>query len=164
MAFTLVGQLAERLDNVGLLVAQIRRAPWIVDFEQKHGRRLPASFRYLVTRYAFRPFEWGSVLFFGNAETDHPCNLHIAATQDQAMWPTLRHAGMIQLGRPHTGGYDPICLGSSSVRREPSIIQVDHESILVNGRIKIVREIVPNFLALAELLMADGSGPCALEG
>ena len=163
MAFKLIEHFAARLQSTGVLTGSIGRAPWIDDFERKLERRLPPSFRHLVTRYTFRPFDWGPVLLFGNSEMNDALNLHVAAVQDQTMWQVTRQAGMIPFGRPHTGSYDPICFGHGTSRRESPIIQLNHESILVKGRAKIIKDIAPSFLALVELLMTDGSGPVAVD-
>lgn len=163
MTFKGIEPFVERLQSAGVLTGSVGQAPWIDDFERKLERRQPPSFRHLVTRYTFRPFEWGAVLLFGNSEMDDALNLHIAAVQDQAMWQVTRQAGMIQFGRPHTGSYDPICFGRGTSRRESPIIWLDHEPILVKGRAKIIKDVAPSFLALVELLMTDGSGPVAVD-
>ena len=127
------------------------------------GRRLPGSFRHLVTHYAFRPFEWGPISFFGNSETYELSSLHIAAMRDEAIWAITRGAGFVSFGRPEPANYDPICFAPSTSDRESPIVQLDHEVILIDRRIKIVREIAPSFVVMAERLTSDGSSPIAIE-
>ena len=163
MVFKLIDRFAERLDAADLLIGSINNAARIEEFEAILERRLPASFRDLVTRYAFRPFEWGPISFFGNSETYELFSLHIAAMRDRAIWETTRQAGFIYFGRPEQMNYDPICFSPSKGKREPPIVQLDHEEILINSRIKIVAEIAPSFVVLAERLISDGSNPIVVE-
>jgi len=145
------------------LIGSIDQAPWVNDFETRLELRLPKSFRYLLTRKTFRPFEWGPVLFFGNSETYELFNLHIAAMRDETIWQATRQVGFIVFGRPDSGSYDPICFGPSRADREPPIVQLDHEAILIDNRIEVVEEIAPSFVAWAERLIADGSAPLVVE-
>ena len=126
-------------------------------------RRLPKSFRHLVTNYAFRPFEWGPVSLFGNSETYDAFSLHIAPMRDDVIWQTTRSAGFVHFGRPEAANYDPICFAPAASDRESPIVQLDHEAILIERRIKVAREIAPSFVALAERLTSDGSNPIAVE-
>ena len=68
-SYPIIDQFAARLDEAGLLLGRISQATRIEEFERMLGRRLPKSFRHLVTNYAFRPFEWGPVSFFGNGDS-----------------------------------------------------------------------------------------------
>jgi hypothetical protein len=161
--FPVVEQVAGRLESAGLLLGPVNRPTRIEEFERMLERRLPKSFRHLVTSHAFRPFEWGPISFFGNSETNEPFSLHIAPMRDEAIWQMTRSAGFVYFGRPEPANYDPICFGPSTADREPPIFQLDHEAILIERRIKIVREIAPSFMALAENLILDGSNPIAIE-
>lgn len=163
MAFKLIDRFAERLSDAGLLTGSIEQAARVEEFERMLGHRLPASFRDLVTRYAFRPFEWGPISFFGNPETYELFSLHIAVMRDQAIWQTTRQAGFTYFGRPDPVNYDPICLGPAQSNREPPVIQLNHEEILINRRIKVVKEVAPSFIALVERLTSDGSSPTAID-
>ena len=127
------------------------------------GRRLPKSFRHLVTNYAFRPYWWGPISFFGNSETYDAFNLHIATMRDDMLWQVTRGAGFIYFGRPDVANYDPICFAPTASDRESPLVQLDHEAILIDRRIKVAREIAPSFVALAERLISDGSDPIAVE-
>ena len=147
----------------GIRLGTIDQAPWIDTLERKLGRRLPASFAGLVRRHAFRPFEWGPILFFGNSEAHDPFNLHVAATSDPAIWRVTRQAGLFQIGRPATGHYDPICLDLRLSGHEPSIMRLDHEAILIKEQVKVATQIAPSLGALAESLIAGGRAPTLFE-
>lgn len=135
----------------------------IEEFQRILERRVPKSFRHLVTNYAFRPFQWGPVSFFGNSETYKLFSLHIAPLRDEVMWQAMRGAGFACFGRPEPANYDPICFAPSGSGREPPIVRLNHEAILIENRIKVVAEIAPSFIALADRLTSDGGDPIALE-
>jgi hypothetical protein len=61
-------------------------------------------------------------------------------------------AGYGQIGRPDTGGFDAICfdLNQSSNNREYRIVQIDHEDILCNWKVRVSGERWPSFLKLVE--------------
>ena len=158
-----VDQFAMRLEAAGIMLGAIDGAPWIDALEREFGRRLPASFAGLVRRYAFRPFEWGPLLFFGNSEAADPFNLHVAATSDPAISRATRQAGLIQIGRPATGHYDPICLDLRASDREPSIVRLDHEAILIKEQVKVTTQIAPSLGTLVESLIAGGRAPALFE-
>ncbi|HEY3149917.1 MAG TPA: SMI1/KNR4 family protein [Dongiaceae bacterium] len=159
----IIDQLTARLGAAGILIGSTSRAPWIELFESDLGRRLPAPFADFVRRYSFQPFEWGPVMVFGNSGSDDPFNLHVAAKSDPAIWQAMRQAGLIQIGRPSTGGYDPICLDTRASGRELAVVQLDHETILIKNQIKVAKQIAPSFVALIESLIVSGSEPEPIE-
>jgi hypothetical protein len=162
-SYPIIDQFAARLDEAGLLIGPVTHATRIEEFERMLERRLPRSFRHLVANNAFRPFEWGPVSFFGNSETYDAFSLHIAPMRDEVIWQTTRSGGFVYFGRPEVANYDPICFAATASDRESPIIQLDHEAILIERGIKVVREIAPSFAALAERLTSDGSDPIAIE-
>src|ERR1051325_3116702 len=161
--FPVIDRFAARLESAGLLLGPVNQATRIEEFERMLERRLPKSFRHLVPSHAFRPFEWGPISFFGNSETYEPFSLHIAPMRDGAMWQMTRSAGFACFGRPEPANYDLICFAPSAADRESPIVQLDHEAILIERRIRIAREVAPSFIGLAERLLSDGSSPVAIE-
>jgi hypothetical protein len=158
-----IDQFAERLKGAGLLIGPADRTPWINALEIDLGHRLPKTYGDFVRRYAFRPFEWEALLFFGNSETDDRLNLHVAVKADLAIWKATRRAKLLQFGRPATGSYDPICFDLRASHHEPTIVQLDHEAILIKDRIALVRQIAPGFIALAASLLASHNEPELIE-
>jgi hypothetical protein len=162
-SYPIIDQFAARLDKAGFSLGRISQATRIDEFERMLERRLPKSFRHLVTHYAFRPFEWGPISFFGNSETYDAFSLHIAPMRDDIIWQMTHSAGFVYFGRPEAANYDPICFAPTESDRESPIVQLDHEAILIEGRIKLAPEIAPSFVALAERLTSDGSNPIEVE-
>jgi hypothetical protein len=62
------------------------------------------------------------------------------------MSPALLSAGFIQIGNPYFYNYDPVCFDCKLGAAEPRVVQLDHEAILCNSKIQIVREIAPSFI------------------
>jgi len=135
-------------------INEIKIAPWIEDFEKKLPKALPRSFRSLVTRYSFQSFDLRGIFFFGNTGTsnDTSNDLVAASLADRHLTDTLLPSGYVQIGRPDTGDYDPICFDTKKSKQshEYSIVRIDHEEVLRNCRIKVSAEIATSFLALIE--------------
>jgi hypothetical protein len=108
--------------------------------------RFAASFRYFVANYSFPAFEFGSLMFFANTGVDTFWELGTRLFQDQHMSPQLLKAGFLQIGNPFFYNYDPVCFDCNSPRIEKRIVQLDHEAILQQGQLTIVKEIAPSFV------------------
>ncbi len=150
-----VDRFAVRLASLKVTqINEIKIAPWIEDFEKKLPKVLPRSFRSLVTRYSFQSFDLRGITFFGNSggSKDNFNDLVVACFADKHLTETLLPSGYVQIGRPDTGDYDPICFDTkkSKQNREYSIVRIDHEEVLCNYRIKVTAEIASSFLALIE--------------
>jgi hypothetical protein len=71
------------------------------------------------------------------------------------MSPHLLRAGFLQIGQWFIGHYDPMCFDCNSRTVEPRIVQLDHEEILCNTRIVLVKEIAPSFPDLLRGLLGS---------
>jgi hypothetical protein len=136
----------------GLRIVPVSDAPWIEDFERLLPHRLPDSFRSLVTRYRFPKVAVGRTKgteLFGNLGSRDPSELVVAAIQDPHLWPVVRDAGFLPIGRPASGSYDPICLNlRKRAGGDAPVVQVDHESVLTRGEVTISQTVSPGFLDL----------------
>lgn len=146
--------IAELIDRFVLLIdpagkdfRRVEHAPWIDAVETKLPRRLPASFRSLVTRYVFPPFMVGGLDFFANRGAESHDEFSVAIFQDRLIADATLKSGYIQFARPEGGGYDPICFNSnhSTNNREFPIVQIDHEDILCRDRVREVATISKSF-------------------
>lgn len=62
------------------------------------------------------------------------------------MFPVLHQHGFLQFGIPHETNYDPVCFDMKHRSRgDAPIMQLDHEEILIRGRIRLINEIAPSF-------------------
>jgi len=114
--------------------------------QSRLGRRFPPSFFDLVSRFSFPAFERGPLLFFANHREETFWDLSKRLFLDPTMSPALLSAGFIQIGNPMFYNYDPVCFDCTLGATEPRLVQLDHEAILCNGTIHIVREIAPSFI------------------
>jgi hypothetical protein len=124
---------------------------WISEVEARLPRKFPEIFRSLVTRYIFPEFEWGEVLFFANTpETiGYPGHeLRVGIFRDARLFETLSGSGYLQFGQPSTGSYDPVCFAPSPKRDDAAVVRIDHEDILINGKVQVVETIAQSFLSL----------------
>lgn len=101
---------------------------WVEQLQARLARNLPRTYRDMLTRFSFSDFETDEIWFFGNRDD----NLEKAIFRDPELHPTLLANGLVQIGCPYEGNYDPICFDlRDAVRgREPPLVQFYHESIL----------------------------------
>lgn len=119
--------------------------------EQKIGLRFPRSFRVFLCSYDFDPFEFGGIEFFANAGGSGDRDLTVAIFRDSCLSVKLIENGLLQIGQPDTGDYDPICFNTRTRRGdECEIVRVDHEGILCRDQIVISCVIAESFPKLIE--------------
>lgn len=78
--------------------------------------------------------------------------------QDQGLVHVLLAHGFIQFGRAVEGAaYDPICFDSRRRRHggDCPVVRLNHESALLNSRIKPVKELAPTFRELVSSTIED---------
>ena len=68
-------------------------------------------------------------------------------SKDKVLSTCLLKNGYIPFGKGPDIDYDPVCfdLKSRKKNREFTIVKLDHEEILCNGRTKVVAELAPTF-------------------
>lgn len=147
----LIDRFVASVAQSGGIFQPIVDAPWIAELERKLPTRLPASFRSLVTRYAFATFEVGGLSFYANMGTDDEDEMTVAIFRDRLIAEATLKAGYIQFARPATGSYDPICFdGRGTLRnREFPIVRLDHEEILRKDRICVREAVADSFSQFA---------------
>jgi hypothetical protein len=157
----LIDGFTARLKEAGIPISNIDAAPWVDDLELKLAKRLPRSFSSLVRRYAFPPFEWQSLCFFGNSGSNQEEDLTVAIFRDRAISAATLKTGFMHFSQPAGGSYDPICFDARrpARNREFPIVRLDHEAILITNRTKVVETIAPSFAALAQSLVSSSSNP-----
>lgn len=130
----LIDQFVKIAFDSGVMISSIESAPWIDELEQRLQKRLPASFRSLVTRYQFPRFEIGGIAFFANTGMKDDDDMTVAIYRDPIIAQTTQANGFIQFACSADGfsWYDPICFDANikAQNREYPIVQIDHEQIL----------------------------------
>ena len=152
----LIDQFVARVAQSTNIFQLIEDAPWITKLEQRLPKALPASFRSLVTRYAFTPFDAGGLSFFANMGTDDLDEMSVAIFQDRIITEATLNAGYIQFARPATGSYDPVCFDATRAvsNREFPIVRLDHEEILCRDRIYVSERVADSFYRFAAELVS----------
>jgi len=85
-------------------------------------------------------FEW---------ESDSNKYIVEASAPKNSLSELLIPAGYVQIGRPD---FDAICFdfNSQAQNREYRVVQVDHEDILCNWKVRVTGELWPSFIKLVE--------------
>jgi hypothetical protein len=142
--------IVAKLEAIGEPFDAIQSAHWIPVVETRFGHRLPASFRYLVTGYAFPEFEIGGVTVFSNLNDGSPMDITVAPFADPFMSPWLISRGYVQFGRRDAVNYDPVCFDFSGAKSEPPVVVLDHEDILLERRKVRVQQVSESLIQLVE--------------
>ena len=129
--------------------------PWVLAIRQKLPSPYPPLYEVLISRYRFAEFEIGPVLFLANTGTHVFNELADAAFRDKGLSPALLQNGLLQFGRQAGGHYDPVCFDMKRrLEDDAPIVQIDHECVLIEDRIRVVGEIAPSFRAFVEAVIA----------
>ena len=89
-------------------------------------------------------------MFFANTGEDTYWELDKSLFKDPHMSPQLLSAGFLQLGHPQFYDCDPVCFDCNGPGPETRIVRLDHEAILIDGEMRLVRVIAPSFLDFLE--------------
>jgi hypothetical protein len=142
--------LVAKLEARGEPFEPLEKADWIAEVEEKFGRPLPPSFRCLVTGFAFPEFDIGGVMLFANLHDGSPMDVTVAPFADRFLSQWLISHGYVQFGRPDTANYDPVCFDFSAKQKEPPVVVLDHEDILLERKKVRVRKLAESFLDLMQ--------------
>jgi hypothetical protein len=122
----------------------------ITEVEKRLPKIYPPSYHSLVSRYAFPAFEIGPIILLANTGEDVYWEGMTKIFEDEFMSSFLFQNGFIQFGNPHFGDYDAICFDTNRPRgQEYPIVQIDHEAILCDSEIQVVKEISSSFFDFA---------------
>src|SRR5207247_264288 len=101
----------------------VAKTPWVEKAELQFGFKFPAIYRSLVTRYTFPALLLEKVELFSNLGDGSDDDLTTAPFRDAHMSSWLISHRLLQIGRPSTGSYDPICFDlASSSNRDPAVV------------------------------------------
>lgn len=152
----LIDRFVLRLKESGVPIQPEDNSARLAELEATLPQRMPASYESFLSRYSFLSFEVAGILFFGWDSKSAP-DLEMIPMAPHDMSKELVSAGFVQIGRPDTGSYDPVCfdLNSSGQNREYRIVQADHEQVLQWSRVKILREMWPSFRKMVELYLSE---------
>lgn len=144
------------LKNRGVPIRREDNASRLRVLEEKLPKRMPQSFESFLSRYSFPAFDVLGITLF---EWDSDSNQYIveALAPKNSLSELLIPAGYVQIGRPDTGDFDAICfdLNHQPQNREYRVVQVDHENILCNWKVRVMGELWPSFIKLVESALSS---------
>jgi hypothetical protein len=140
----------------GVPIRHEDNAPRLSGLEEKLPKRLPQSFESFLSRYSFPPFDVVGITFFG-WESDSNLYITEALAAAGSLSELLIPAGYVQIGRPDGGDFDAICfdLKQKPQNREYRIVQVDHEDILCNWKVRVTGQRWHSFISLIESALSS---------
>ena len=143
----LIDRFVQVIDPSATIFRRIESAPWVDTIESLLPKRLPVSYRSLISRYAFSTFDADGILFFANTGDQSGDELAVALFNDRNIANVTLSNGYIQFARPDTGSYDPICFDArhSANNREYPIVRLDHENMLCRNEIGPATNIAASF-------------------
>src|SRR5580704_5213074 len=147
----LVDAFVAMLNNRGVPIRPEDNVLRLRNLEENLPKRLPPSFEYLLSRYSFPTFDvFGITLFDWDSESNK--YLAEASAYENSLSELLIPAGFVQIGRPDTGDFDAVCfdLNDQDRDREYRLVQVDHEAILCNWKVRVTAELWPSFIEFVE--------------
>jgi hypothetical protein len=152
----LIESFAAMVKEHGVPIRQEDNASRLRSLEKKLPKRLPQSFESFLGRYSFPAFDVVGITFFGWESDSNAYNKEALAAAG-SLSELLIPAGYVQIGRPDTGDFDAICfdLNQQPQNREYRIVQVDHEDILCNWKVRVSGERWHSFISLLESALSS---------
>jgi hypothetical protein len=117
-------------------------------FERILPKRLPQSFESFLSRYSFPAFDVLEITLFS---WDSDSNPYVEEATKGILSELLLPAGFVQIGR-NDPRFDAVCFdwNKPAQNSESRIVQVDHEDILCNSKVRVMGELFPSFIKLIE--------------
>jgi hypothetical protein len=152
----LIDTFANKLKLLGVPIREEDNKARLDLFENKLPKRLPRSFAAFLSGYSFPSFDLGGVTLFSWDSTSNPY-IDEASAPKGSLSELLLPAGYVQIGRPDGGDFDAVCfdLNEKSQNREHRIVQVDHEDILCDQRIRVSGKLWNSFIELVNHVLTS---------
>jgi hypothetical protein len=121
--------------------------------------RLPRLYELLISSDRWAEVEIGACALLANPPGPALIGLADQIFRDTGLTDTLIPNGFLPFARGADGNYDPVCFASrrSAGQNDSPVVQLDHEDILCDRRIKVVSELAPSFRALVEQSIASAA-------
>ena len=151
----LIETFAAKLKSLCVPVREEDNKARLESLEGKLPKRLPQSFASFLSRHSFPSFDVAGISLFG-WESASNSYIDEASAAKGSLSDLLIPAGYVQIGQPDTGSFDAICFDLNGRRqnREYPLVQVDHEEILCNWRVRVSSELWPSFIGLVESILS----------
>lgn len=154
----LIAKFAATFSKFGVIAISETTDPTaLVAVYSKLPAKFPPLFEKLVLSYRWEE-EVDFDLFRLNANPpyDDLSGLTKEIFKDPGLVESLIPGGLIQFGKAPDVNYDPVCFDIKNRHKDGDfrIVQVDHEEILCNFRIRIVKELAPSFRDLVHKVLS----------
>jgi hypothetical protein len=152
----LIDSFAAMVEGRGVPIRLEDNASRLRIFEETLSKQIPQSFESLLSRYSFPAFDVLGIKLFG-WDSDLSAYIVEASAPRNTLSELMIPAGFVQIGRPDTGNFDAICfdLNHQAQNREYRVVQVDHEDILCNWKVRENGELWPSFVKLVETALSS---------
>lgn len=152
----LIESFASKVRALGVPIREEDNKSRLGLLEEKLPKRRPQSFASFLSRYSFPAFDVRGISLFG-WDSDSNAYTEESSAAKGSLSELLLPAGYVQIGRPNTGDFDAICfdLNERKQNREYRIVQVDHEDILCNWRVRVSGELWPSFIKLVDSVLSS---------
>jgi hypothetical protein len=160
----LIEAFASKLRFLGVPIREDENKARLDLLEEKLPKRLPQSFASLLSRYSFPSFDVAGISLFA-WKSDSSIYIEEASAPKGSLSELLIPAGYVQIGRPDTGSFDAVCfdLNEQPQNRECRIVNVDHEEILCNWRVRVSVQMWPSFVKLVEGVLSSAEPQVSYE-
>jgi hypothetical protein len=141
---------------------RITTAPSALDtLYSKLPARLPQLFEGLLLSYRWAEVDLDVFTLTANPLGDDLSGWLAESSRDAFMWKFLIRSGYIPFGKGPDLDYDQVCFEIKGRKQgdECRIVKIDHEEVLCNERVKIVREVASTFRSLVEQTIAHKKRP-----
>jgi hypothetical protein len=124
--------------------------PALDEIYTKLPARFPPLYEELVLSYRWAEVDLGTYRLLANPPGSDLLGLLAEILSHEALWDELVPAGYLQFGKGPGVNYDPVCfdfrhpLGNGDC----PVVQIDHEEILCNYRVKVVKTLATSFMDL----------------
>ena len=85
---------------------------------------------------------------FSNLNDGSHSDITVAPFADGVIFSWLKNHRFVQFGRRDTGSYDPLCFDVSKRERDPVVVVLNHEDILLQRKFVHLEQIAPSFIDL----------------
>ncbi len=120
---------------------------------EKLPHRLPPLYEQMILSWRWTALNLGRFQLLANPLGADLDDLYDEITRDKTLAETLLPQGYVQFGKHEN--YDPICFDTRHRRSNADcpVVQIDHEQILCNNRIKRIEELAPTFAELIKTIV-----------
>ncbi len=152
----LIGSFAAMVKGHGVPIREEDNASRLRTFEEKLPQRLPQSFASFLAQYSFPAFDVVGISLFG-WDSDSNVYAEAASAPKGSLSELLLPAGYVQIGQPDTGSFDAVCfdLNRKNQNREYRIVEIDHEDILCNWKVRVSGELWGSFIELVHAALSS---------